>query len=55
MQRTQRIATGLVVWALTAAAAAQQPIIYPARGQSAQKQNTRHRRMPVVGDAVDRD
>lgn len=40
MQRTQRIATGLVVWALTAAAAAQQPIIYPARGQSAQKQNS---------------
>src|ERR1700676_5128657 len=40
MQRTQRVAIGLVVWALTYAAAAQQPIIYPARGQSAQKQNT---------------
>jgi YMGG-like Gly-zipper len=40
MQRMQRIAIGLVVWALTFAAAAQQPIIYPARGQSAQKQNT---------------
>jgi hypothetical protein len=40
MQRTQRIAIGLVVWTLTFAAAAQQPIIYPARGQSAQKQNT---------------
>ncbi|WP_158901303.1 YMGG-like glycine zipper-containing protein [Burkholderia sp. L27(2015)] len=40
MQRMQRIAMGLAVWALTFAAAAQQPIIYPARGQSAQKQNT---------------
>src|SRR5258708_335243 len=40
MQRMQRVAMGLVVWVLTFAAAAQQPIIYPARGQSAQKQNT---------------
>jgi YMGG-like Gly-zipper len=40
MQRMQRIAMGLAVWALTFAAAAQQPIIYPARGQSAQKQNS---------------
>src|SRR5260370_38631236 len=40
MQRMQRVAIGLVVWALTFAAAAQQPIIYPAKGQSAQKQNT---------------
>src|SRR6202140_4244836 len=40
MQRMQRVAIGLAVWALTYAAAAQQPIIYPARGQSAQKQNT---------------
>ena len=40
MQRMQRVAIGLMVWALTFAAAAQQPIIYPARGQSAQKQNT---------------
>src|ERR1700676_41496 len=40
MQRTQRVAIGLVVWALTYAAAAQQPIIYPAKGQSAQRQQT---------------
>ena len=40
MQRMQRVVIGLAVWALTYAAAAQQPIIYPARGQSAQKQNT---------------
>jgi hypothetical protein len=40
MQRMQRIAIGLVIWALTFAAGAQQPIIYPARGQSAQRQNT---------------
>ncbi|KLU26420.1 hypothetical protein EOS_09785, partial [Caballeronia mineralivorans PML1(12)] len=40
MQRMQRIAIGLVVWTLTYAATAQQPIIYPAKGQSAQKQNT---------------
>jgi hypothetical protein len=40
MQRMQRVAIGLMAWALTLAAAAQQPIIYPARGQSAQKQNT---------------
>jgi hypothetical protein len=40
MQRMQRVAIGLTAWALTCAAAAQQPIIYPAKGQSAQKQNT---------------
>jgi hypothetical protein len=40
MQRMQRVALGLMVWTLTFAAAAQQPIIYPARGQSPQKQNT---------------
>src|SRR6267378_2194123 len=40
MQRMQRVAIGLMLWALTFAAAAQQPIIYPAKGQSAQKQNT---------------
>ncbi|WP_341317737.1 YMGG-like glycine zipper-containing protein [Paraburkholderia sp. IMGN_8] len=40
MQRMQRVAIGLVVWVLTFAAAAQQPIIYPAKGQSAEKQNT---------------
>jgi len=40
MQRMQRVAVGLVLGALSFAAVAQQPIIYPARGQSAQKQNT---------------
>jgi hypothetical protein len=40
MQRMQRVPIGLMVWALTFAAAAQQPIIYPAKGQSPQKQNT---------------
>jgi hypothetical protein len=40
MQKMQRIAIGLVVWALTFAAAAQQPVIYPAKGQSAQRQNS---------------
>jgi len=40
MQRMQRVAMGLMAWALTFAAAAQQPIIYPAKGQSPQKQNT---------------
>jgi hypothetical protein len=40
MQRMQRLPIGLMVWALSFAAAAQQPIIYPARGQSPQKQNT---------------
>jgi Glycine zipper len=39
MQRLQRVAIGLTVWTLTFAVAAQQPIIYPARGQSAQQQN----------------
>jgi len=36
----QQVSVGLVLWALTFAVAAQQPIIYPARGQSAQKQNS---------------
>ncbi|MFL9869707.1 YMGG-like glycine zipper-containing protein [Paraburkholderia fungorum] len=40
MQRMQRLPIGLMVWALSFAAAAQQPIIYPAKGQSPQKQNT---------------
>ena len=40
MQRMQRVAVGLVLGALSFAAVAQQPIIYTARGQSAQKQNT---------------
>jgi Glycine zipper len=40
MQGMQRIAIGLMAWALTLAAFAQQPIIYPAKGQSPQKQNT---------------
>ena len=40
MQRMQRVPLGLMVWALTFAAAAQQPIIYPAKGQSPQKQNS---------------
>jgi Glycine zipper len=40
MQRLQRVAIGLTVWTLTFAVAAQQPIIYPARGQSAQQQNS---------------
>lgn len=40
MYRMQRVAIGLVIWVLTFAAAAQQPIFYPAKGQSAQKQNT---------------
>jgi hypothetical protein len=40
MRRMQRLPIGLLVWALSFAAAAQQPIIYPARGQSPQKQNT---------------
>ncbi|CAE6850414.1 hypothetical protein R75461_07444 [Paraburkholderia nemoris] len=40
MQRMQRVAIGLVVCALSFAASAQQPIIYPANGQSLQKQNT---------------
>jgi hypothetical protein len=40
MQRMRRVAIGLMVWAMTFTAGAQQPIIYPARGQSAQKQNT---------------
>jgi Glycine zipper len=40
MQRMQRVQIGLVAWALAFTAAAQQPIIYPARGQSAQRQNS---------------
>ncbi len=40
MQQMQRVPIGLLVWTLAFAAAAQQPIIYPAKGQSAQKQNS---------------
>jgi hypothetical protein len=40
MRRMQRLPIGLLVWALSFAAAAQQPIIYPANGQSPQRQNT---------------
>ena len=40
MRRMQQVSVGLVLWALTFAVTAQQPIIYPARGQSAQKQNS---------------
>jgi hypothetical protein len=40
MQRMQRVPLGLMVWALTFGAAAQQPMIYPAKGQSPQKQNS---------------
>jgi hypothetical protein len=40
MHRMQRVPLGLMVWALTFAAAAQQPIVYPANGQSPQKQNS---------------
>ncbi|QOT77501.1 YMGG-like glycine zipper-containing protein [Cupriavidus basilensis] len=40
MQRTQRIALGLMICALASAAGAQQPIIYPAKGQSPQKQSS---------------
>lgn len=40
MRRMQRISMGMVAWALACAAVAQQPIIYPAKGQSPQKQNS---------------
>ncbi|SAK65158.1 hypothetical protein AWB81_02539 [Caballeronia arationis] len=40
MQRKWHLGTGLVAWMLAFAAAAQQPIIYPAKGQSSQKQNS---------------
>ncbi|MES2011696.1 MAG: YMGG-like glycine zipper-containing protein [Pseudomonadota bacterium] len=40
MQRAQRTAIGLMVCALASAAGAQQPIIYPAKGQSPQKQSS---------------
>jgi uncharacterized protein YcfJ len=36
----QQVPIGLVVWAVAFAAAAQQPIIYPSKGQSPQKQNS---------------
>jgi len=36
----QRVPIGLMMWALAWAVAAQQPIFYPAKGQSAQKQNS---------------
>jgi hypothetical protein len=40
MPPVQRIAIGSMLWAFALAAASQQPIIYPAKGQSVQKQNT---------------
>jgi hypothetical protein len=40
MRRMQRVLIGMTTWALALAAAAQQPIVYPARGQSAQRQNS---------------
>jgi hypothetical protein len=41
MRRMHRVLTGLMVWALTTCVAfAQQPIVYPAKGQSPQKQNS---------------
>lgn len=40
MQRTVKNLIGLVIAALASAAAAQQPIIYPARGQSPERQRT---------------
>src|SRR5258708_1130452 len=40
MKRMRGVPMGLVAWALTLGAAGQQPIIYPAKGQSPQKQNT---------------
>lgn len=40
MLRMQRVPIGLIAWMLAFCAAAQQPIIYPAKGQSTQKQNS---------------
>jgi uncharacterized membrane protein len=40
MRRMQRLLIGSAVLGFAFSAAAQQPIIYPARGQSAQKQNS---------------
>ncbi|KJK23039.1 hypothetical protein UB46_17830 [Burkholderiaceae bacterium 16] len=40
MQRTARTLIGLAIASLASAAAAQQPIIYPARGQSPERQQT---------------
>ena len=40
MLRMQRVSTGLIAWLLAFGAAAQQPIFYPAKGQSPQKQNS---------------
>ena len=40
MRRMQQVMIGLMVWAVAFGAAAQQPIIYPAKGQSPQKQNS---------------
>jgi hypothetical protein len=39
MQRMQRIPIGWLVWMQAFPAFAQQPIIYPAKGQSEQRQN----------------
>ena len=39
MQRVRQVLIGFAAWGLVFSAAAQQPIIYPARGQSVQKQN----------------
>jgi len=36
----QHVPIGVIVWGVVFAAAAQQPIIYPAKGQSAQKQSS---------------
>jgi hypothetical protein len=40
MRRVKRIPIGLMLWALAFDVVAQQPIFYPAQGQSAQKQNS---------------
>jgi hypothetical protein len=40
MQRIVRLLSGLAISSLACAAAAQQPIIYPARGQSPERQQT---------------
>jgi hypothetical protein len=40
MRRVKQVSIGLFMWAMMFVAAAQQPIIYPAKGQSPQKQNS---------------
>jgi hypothetical protein len=40
MRGSKRVSIGLLTWALAFAAAAQQPIFYPAKGQSPQKQSS---------------